>query len=47
MFTIVSVRYIATKYEWIEDLTDIKIATSFGGNHLSAEVLFSTLTCAN
>ncbi len=39
--------YIATKYEWIEDLTDIKIATSFGGNHLSAEVLFSTLTDGN
>lgn len=39
--------YIATKHEWIEDLTDIKIATSFGGNHLSAEILFSTLTDGN
>ncbi|MDM1021358.1 PLP-dependent aminotransferase family protein [Acinetobacter sp. VNK23] len=36
--------YIATKPEWIEDLTDIKIATSFGGNHLSAEILFAALT---
>ena len=36
--------YIATKPEWIEDLTDIKIATSFGGNNLSSEILFSALT---
>lgn len=36
--------YIATKPEWIEDLTDIKIATCFGGNHLCSEILYSALT---
>ncbi|WP_278394646.1 PLP-dependent aminotransferase family protein [Acinetobacter venetianus] len=36
--------YIASKSEWINDLTDIKIATSFGGNHLSAEILYIALT---
>ena len=39
--------YIATKPEWIEDLTDIKIATSFGGNQLSAEILYAALTDGN
>lgn len=39
--------YIATKAEWIEDLADIKIATNFGGNNLSSEILFSALTDSN
>lgn len=36
--------YIASKTEWIEDLADIKIATNFGGNNLSAEILHAALT---
>ncbi|WP_109441105.1 PLP-dependent aminotransferase family protein [Acinetobacter haemolyticus] len=36
--------YIVTKHSWIEDLTDIKIATGFGGSHLSAEILYAALT---
>lgn len=39
--------YIASKLDWIEDLTDIKIATSFGGNHLSAEIVYFALTDSN
>lgn len=39
--------YLATKSEWIEDLTDIKIATCFGGNQLSAEILYAALTDGN
>ena len=39
--------YIATKTEWIEDLADIKIATNFGGNNLSAEILYAALTDGN
>ncbi|ENX41229.1 PLP-dependent aminotransferase family protein [Acinetobacter sp. NIPH 2100] len=39
--------YIATKPEWIEDLTDIKIATCFGGSNLSSEILFAALTDGN
>ena len=39
--------FIASKIEWIEDLTDIKIATNFGGNNLSAEILHAALTDGN
>ncbi|MGR0304201.1 aminotransferase-like domain-containing protein [Acinetobacter beijerinckii] len=39
--------YIASKTEWIEDLADIKIATNFGGNNLSAEILHTALTDGN
>ena len=39
--------YIATQSEWIEDLADIKIATCFGGNNLSAEILYAALTDGN
>lgn len=39
--------YIASKTEWIEDLADIKIATNFGGNNLSAEILHAALTDGN
>lgn len=39
--------YIATKSEWIEDLTDIKIATCFGGSNLSSEILYTALTDGN
>lgn len=39
--------YIVSKTEWIEDLADIKIATNFGGNNLSAEILHAALTDGN
>lgn len=35
--------YIATRPEWIEGLTDLKIATSFGGGHLAAELVLAVL----
>jgi DNA-binding transcriptional MocR family regulator len=35
--------YIASRGEWIEGLTDLKIATSFAGGQLSAELLLSVL----
>ncbi|MDD2704422.1 MAG: PLP-dependent aminotransferase family protein [Acidocella sp.] len=35
--------YIAAKAEWIEGLTDLKIATSFAGGRLSAEILLAVL----
>lgn len=35
--------YVAARREWIEELTDLKIATSFGGNRLSSELVFSIL----
>ena len=35
--------YIAAKADWIEGLTDLKIATSFAGWRLSAELLLAVL----
>lgn len=35
--------FIAAKADWIEGLTDLKIATSFGGGRLNAEVLLNAL----
>ncbi|WP_066566049.1 PLP-dependent aminotransferase family protein [Snodgrassella sp. CFCC 13594] len=36
--------YIAARPEWIDSLIDLKIATSFGGSSLAADVLLATLT---
>ena len=36
--------YIMTKTEWIDQLTDLKIATSFSHHGLSAEILLQALT---
>lgn len=36
--------YIAARPDWIEGLTDLKIATSFGGGRLSAELVLAVLT---
>ncbi|TCS06413.1 DNA-binding transcriptional MocR family regulator [Rhizobium sp. BK418] len=36
--------FIAAKPEWIEGLTDLKIATSFGGGRLSAELVLGVLS---
>ena len=36
--------YIATKAKWIEDLIDLKIATTFGGGHLASEVIVKILS---
>ncbi|WP_137389681.1 PLP-dependent aminotransferase family protein [Rhodoligotrophos defluvii] len=35
--------YIAAPRDWIEDLIDLKIATSFGGGRLSAELVLTLL----
>ena len=35
--------FIAARPEWIEGLTDLKIATSFGGGRLTAELVFNVL----
>ena len=35
--------FIAARPEWIEGLTDLKIATSFGGGRLNAELVFAVL----
>jgi DNA-binding transcriptional MocR family regulator len=35
--------FIATPRGWVEGLTDLKIATSFGGGHLSAELVLALL----
>ncbi len=35
--------FIAAKPDWIEGLTDLKIATSFGGGRLNAEILLHAL----
>ena len=35
--------FIAARPEWIEGLIDLKIATSFGGGRLAAELVFSVL----
>lgn len=36
--------FIAAKAEWIEDLTDLKIATTFGGGRLNAELVLAVLS---
>lgn len=36
--------FIAARPEWIEGLTDLKIATSFGGGRLSAELVLTVLS---
>ena len=36
--------YIAARADWIGSLTDLKIATSFGGGRLAADVLLKVLT---
>lgn len=36
--------FIAAKPEWIDGLTDLKIATTFGGGRLAAELVFGTLS---
>ena len=36
--------YIAVKREWIDGLTDLKIATTFGGSPLAAELTLSVLS---
>ncbi len=38
------VGYIATRRDWIDALTDIKLATTFAGNTLSAQVVHLLLT---
>jgi DNA-binding transcriptional MocR family regulator len=35
--------YIAARSDWIEKLVDLKIATSFGGSHISAEMVYTVL----
>ncbi len=35
--------YIAARLDWMEGLTDLKIATSFGGGRLTAEVVLNVL----
>ncbi len=35
--------FIAAPSDWIESLTDLKVATSFGGGRLAAELVFSVL----
>ncbi|WDS36064.1 PLP-dependent aminotransferase family protein [Pseudoxanthomonas sp.] len=36
--------YIAARADWIDDLADLRIATSFGGGRLASEVLLAVLT---
>lgn len=36
--------FLAARPEWIESLTDLKIATSFGGGRLAAELVFAVLS---
>src|SRR5690606_9504075 len=36
--------YIAARPDWIESLADLKIATTFGGGRLAAEVVLTSLT---
>lgn len=35
--------FVATRRDWIEGLTDLKIATSFGGGRLAAELVLNVL----
>ncbi|WP_430251436.1 PLP-dependent aminotransferase family protein [Neorhizobium sp. DAR64860/K0K1] len=39
--------FIATKRDWIEGLTDLKIATSFGGPSLASELVYQALSDAS
>ena len=36
--------FVAARSDWIEGLTDLKVATSFGGGQLAAELVMSILT---
>ena len=36
--------YIAARADWIEGLADLKIATTFGGGRLAADIIMRTLT---
>jgi DNA-binding transcriptional MocR family regulator len=36
--------FVATRHDWIEGLTDLKIATSFGGGRLAAELVLNVLS---
>lgn len=36
--------YIAARGDWIENLTDLKIATAFGGGRLAADIVLRALT---
>ncbi|WP_244475335.1 aminotransferase-like domain-containing protein [Rhizobium sp. Leaf341] len=36
--------FIAAKPEWIDSLTDLKIATTFGGGRLTAELVYAVLS---
>ncbi|WP_447918259.1 aminotransferase-like domain-containing protein [Achromobacter aegrifaciens] len=36
--------YIAARADWMESLIDLKIATTFGGSRLAADIIFRTLT---
>jgi DNA-binding transcriptional MocR family regulator len=36
--------FIAAKPQWIEGLTDLKIATSFGGGRMTADLVFNVLS---
>lgn len=36
--------YIAARSNWIESLSDLKLATSFGGGRLAAEIILAALT---
>ncbi len=36
--------YVAARADWIEGLTDLKVATSFGGGGLAAELTYAILT---
>jgi DNA-binding transcriptional MocR family regulator len=36
--------YVAARSDWIENLVDLRIATSFGGSRLAAEILLAALT---
>ena len=36
--------FIAARADWIDSLADLKIATTFGGGRLAADVVFRTLT---
>jgi DNA-binding transcriptional MocR family regulator len=36
--------YIAVRSDWVESLTDLKVATTFGSSRLAADIIFRTLT---
>lgn len=39
--------FVATKPQWIDGLTDLKIATSFGGGRMTAELVLNVLSDGN